>query len=339
MIAETDDDLSTLTLPPEESSFVSPPTNDVNPCVYSVRSPDSQGMAHSSSNYEDKPLSKASERPFSRSIGDHQKQAYPLYPSITQLLHEKNIPVSDADKIPASGPKGRLLKGDVLAYIGRISSSYPSEQSIRLSRLGRLDLSNIKLASPPQTSSKSLNEAESQQMFEIEPTVTKVTIPISLSTVLSVQNRIRATLGVMLPLSTFLARATEMANQNLPRPATAKPTSDELFNSILGLDRAGFPVPKGGYSPQITSLPVQPLGQMVGPQKPIDIYDILTAKAFIKSDLKGKSQPPGIMAESGAGEAMNAFSVTAERGEEKRARVFLERMKTILQTDPEKLIL
>ena len=47
----------------------------------------------------------------------------------------------------------------------------------------------------------------------------------------------------------------------------------------------------------------------------------------------------GIMAGSGREAATNVFSVSVPRGEEKRARVFLERVKTILQLEPGRLIL
>lgn len=37
--------------------------------------------------------------------------------------------------------------------------------------------------------------------------------------------------------------------------------------------------------------------------------------------------------------ALNVFSVRVPKGEEKRARVFLERVKTVLQIEPGRLIL
>lgn len=84
----------------------------------------------------------------SPSPGKSIKQTYPLYPSVAQLLHQKGLPASESEKIPATGPKGRLLKGDVLAYLGEISASYSSEQSARIAKLGRLDLSKIQIAPP-----------------------------------------------------------------------------------------------------------------------------------------------------------------------------------------------
>ncbi|CAG8486561.1 11197_t:CDS:2 [Ambispora leptoticha] len=48
----------------------------------------------------------------------HPKHSAPLSPAVLHLLTLNGI--SDATKITATGPKGRLLKGDVLAYLGKI---------------------------------------------------------------------------------------------------------------------------------------------------------------------------------------------------------------------------
>lgn len=273
--------------------------------------------------------------------GKPTKQTYPLYPSVAQLLHEKGIPSSEADKIPASGPKGRLLKGDVLAYLGNISSSYPSEQSARITNLNHLDLSKIVLASPkempPPTSNGFSPEAPAAPIPEPD---TEVAVSISLKKVLEVQNRIQATLGISLPLSTFIARATEFANDDLPRSATAKPTADELFNQVLGLDKINPKTSRGSFTPQIIALPSTPLTKTTPrPPEKLDIIDILSGGRSVAPSRQVRVPPQGIMASSGSGEALNVFSVSAAKGEERRARIFLERVKTILQVEPGRLVL
>ena len=340
VIAETDDDLSSLEIPAEESASVSSPQEETASGIDPSRSSPSQAEAPPSLKGEETPPASSSEAPSSQPSGKPQKQKYPLYPSILQLFHEKGIPASEADKIPASGPKGRLLKGDVLAYLGSISSSYPSEQSARITKLGHLDLSNAKPAPPKEAPPPPASDAQPSAAPELEITETEIAVPISLSSVLSVQKRIQTTLGVTLPLSTFIARATELANDDLPRSA-GPPTADELFNDVLGLNTVSSKVSKGHYIPQITALPSTPLSKKSGPQREPDVYDILTGTASSAiSAKKGIPMPtPGIMAGSSPGEATNVFSVSAAKGEEKRARVFLERVKTILQVEPGRLIL
>ncbi|KAK3174412.1 hypothetical protein OEA41_001658 [Lepraria neglecta] len=340
VIAETDDDLSSLSIPAEESASTSSPQEQTKSGVDASRSSESQAEAPPSSKGEDTPPMEPSQSSSSSPPpGKPQKQTYPLYPSIAQLLHEKGLPTSEADKIPASGPKGRLLKGDVLAYLGQISPSYSSEQSARITKLGHLNLNDAKPAPPKEATPPPSTKAQPTTAIELEITETEIAVPISLSSVLSVQKRIQATLGVTLPLSTFITRATELANDELPR-STAASTADELFNDVLGLNNVSSKTSRGSYMPQITALPGTPFTATAGPQRQPDIYDILTGKASSTVASKRLDEPPaGIMAGSKAGEATNVFSVSAAKGEEKRARVFLERVKTILQVEPGRLIL
>lgn len=232
-----------------------------------------------------------------------------------------------------------MLKGDVLAYLGKISPSYSSEQSARISRLGHLDLSNVKPAPPKEMALPQSNKAQAQKVPHFESIDTEIAIPISLSSVISVQKRIQATLGVTLPLSTFIARATELANDDLPRSAAMKQTVDELFNDVLGLNNVSTKTSRGRYMPQITALPTKPFTERAGPQRQPDIYDILTGRSSTASTKDPGLPPPGVMAGSKTGQSTNVFSVSAAKGEETRARVFLQRVKTILQVEPGKLIL
>ena len=265
-----------------------------------------------------------------------------MCPSIAQLLHENGLSGSEAGTIPASGPKGRLLKGDVLGYLGRISSSYSSEQSTRITKLGHLDLKNVKAAPPRGIGLSQPRKAQVQRapVSEREVTDTEIAVPISLSSVISVQKRIQATLGITLPLSTFIARATDLANDDLPRPVATRLSADELFNDILGLPKTSNRTLSGRYLPQITALPAKPLMDKAVPQRQPDVYDILTGKLFTTAPMEGiKISSPGMMDGLQTGESTNLFSVSVVKGEEKRARVFLERVKTILQVEPGRLIL
>ncbi|MCJ1463769.1 pyridoxine biosynthesis protein [Pseudocyphellaria aurata] len=270
------------------------------------------------------------------------KQTYPLYPSVAQLLHEKGIPSSEVDKIPASGPKGRLLKGDVLAYLGSISSSYSSDQSARISKLAHLDLSKIQIAAPKDPKESPVS-AVLPHLTQETPAIlpdTEVAVSISFKAVHEVQQRIRAALGVTLPLSTFITRATLIANEDLPRPTTHKPSANELFNQVLGLDRVDSKTSRGSFTPQILALPSTPPSSTSGLAKKRDIIDILAAGHSSKDPSKNLKTPlSGVIAQSDEGATTNVFSVSVPTGQEKRARVFLERVKTILQVEPETLVL
>ena len=341
MLAEIDDDLSALSLPAEESYLTQAPQEITKPTVGASESSEPQPEAPPSPKTEGSPK-RSKPFPPSATSGNPRKQRYPLYPSIAQLLHKNGLSSSEADNIPASGPKGRLLKGDVLGYLGKISSSYSSEQSMRITRLGHLDLSNVKPALPKAMWASQENQTQKSNAHEpkVEPTDIEIAIPISLSSVISVQKRMQATLGVTLPLSTFIARATDLANHDLPRSAATRPSADEIFNDILGLDKLSLKAPKGRYLPQITALPVKPSTQKVESRTQSDVYDVLTSE-YSHSIPMGYIgiPPPSSKGDSGTGDLTNLFSVSAEKGKEKQARVFLERVKTILQVEPGRLIL
>ncbi|KAL8722401.1 MAG: hypothetical protein Q9225_001132 [Loekoesia sp. 1 TL-2023] len=343
VVAETDDDLKSLSIPAEDSTPAPSPQEDLKSGVDASQPSESQAEAPPSSKDASAPQSSTSKSDTPSTSGKPTKQTYPLYPSIAALLHEKCIPPSEADKIPASGPKGRLLKGDVLAYLGTISKSYPSEQSARITKLSHLDLSKIQIAAPKEApsdpSAPAPEKAPQTPMSKPKPN-TEITVSISLKSVLEVQKRVQDTLGVTMPLSTFIARATDIANDELPRPANYKPSADELFNQVLGLDRVNTKTSRGAFMPQITALPPSTVFKSPpGPPKKHDIIDILTGNQPQKAISNVGLPPPGIMAGSGPGTATNVFSVSVAKGEEKRARIFLERVKTILQVEPGRLVI
>ncbi|KAK2758799.1 pyridoxine biosynthesis protein [Arachnomyces sp. PD_36] len=272
------------------------------------------------------------------STSQSQNSFYPLYPSVSQLLREQGIPLSDVPKIPASGPQGRLLKGDVLSYVGAIPADYSSSQSARIKSLQHLDLSNIKLAAPKPPPPE---EPKAAAPLPPQPKETEVSVSVSLSPVLSTQRRIQKTLGVTIPLSTFLARATDLANDDLPRSRNTTPSADELFEQLVGAQSSvESSTTRGDFMPDINADLTDPVTESTEAKvEKADIIDILSGKP--SSPRKPTGQPKAI--ESGittsGDSAINVFSLTVPEGEEKRAKVFLERVKTVLQVNPGSLVL
>jgi hypothetical protein len=264
-----------------------------------------------------------------------QNPAYPLYPSVTQLLHQKGVPDSEVSKIPATGPKGRLLKGDVLAYLGSIQADYPAEQAARLAKMAHLDLSNIKIAPPPAPPKPAATPAVEEALPEL-PSDISVAASISLESVLSTQKRIKETLGVTVPLSTFIARATELANDDLPRSALSQPSASELFDEVLGAAPVRFG--RGSYIPEINTVPIDEFETYEEEQYvEEDIIDILAGNV---SSPKRPSAPVAPVESNGPiPAALNVFSLTVPAGEERRARTFLDRLNTILTANPGSLVL
>lgn len=75
-------------------------------------------------------------------------------PAVIGLLKRYNLTKEDVPQISATGPKGRLLKGDVLAYVGSISPDAPAAIEAMLDKLAHLDLSNIKIKQAPVSTPK-----------------------------------------------------------------------------------------------------------------------------------------------------------------------------------------
>ncbi|KAI0166650.1 mitochondrial pyruvate dehydrogenase protein x component-like protein [Xylariaceae sp. FL1272] len=258
-------------------------------------------------------------------------QKYPLYPSVAHLIKENNLDESAISEMTPTGPGGRLLKGDVLAYLGSVSPNRPEEIMTRFNHNAHLDLSNIKIA-PPKEAPKKAEKAPKEVPVSED---ILVSLPISLAAVIEAQKKVEKTLGTFMPLSTFIARATELANDELPLPSNYKPSADELFNQVLGLDKVGPKGSRGHYLPQIAALSPSTLtGVAPKPKAKVDIIDFL-AGGTKKSAPKTRRSPlqPGIST------GTNFFSLMVPKAEEKRAKAFLQRVKTVLEAEPGRLVL
>ncbi|MCJ1286635.1 pyridoxine biosynthesis protein [Xylographa opegraphella] len=348
VLAEPEDDLSAISIP-EDTSPSAPEHTQSSPAPMSSQEETKSGNdpAKSSESQAEVPQSSksvnTSQTPESQSFSREQSpvnaknQKYPLYPSVAQILHENGIPAAEADKISASGPKGRLLKGDVLAYLGTISASYPSEESARISRLEHLDLSSIKIATPPKAApSPPLVMANLAPELDVD---TEIAVSVSMKAVKEAQERIRNVLGIDIPVENFVARAIEVSNMDLPRSKLSQPTADQLFNQVLGLDHANLGLCQGRFTPQIVALPSVGLPIRKGPTKKPDIIDILTGQHSLGSRQNSSAPHSKSLTGSTAGSAVNVFSVSASKGEEQRAKIFLDRVKTVLQVNPGRLVL
>lgn len=345
VLAEPDDDLSTLELPAEDKKASSgQPARKDRPSPQEETAAGLDKTESSPSASEAPPSSKpnadaaaggAADTARANQVGagdkaeKPQKQNYPLYPSVQHLLLQNGLSKDEANKIPATGPNGRLLKGDVLAYLGKIDKNYSAEQSKRISKMGHLDLSNIQVSTPKKVDTKPTPAAQEKPAPIPD---TQIALPISLSAVIATQKRVQESLGIFLPLSTFVARASELANEDLPLSKNRTPTQEELFNSVLGLDKVIPKTSRGNYAPQITGLPATSTSASKPAAKKSDIIELLSAAP------KKVSRPRTVGAVN-AITTQSVFSVFARQGEEKRVQEYLERVKNVLEAEPGRLVL
>ncbi|KAG7128869.1 pyruvate dehydrogenase protein X component like [Verticillium longisporum] len=281
--------------------------------------------------------------------GKVHKQKYPLLPSVQSLVHQHGIDADTLSSITPTGPQGRLLKGDILAHLGTINRDTPAKITERFAKLAVLDLSNIKIVdrapnATPTTGPKPAPEPAAPAPGPAPPARTQVALPISLAHVAEAQRRIQDTLGVFMPVSTFIARAADVANDDLP-PAPRKPTPSDLFNQVLGLDTVGQSAraTRGLYLPQISALPEPTFLAPRPSRRQPDVIDVL-AGGRGAARTKVAPKPAAAAAAAAAREGVNTsgrnlFTLVVPRGDEKRAAVFLERIKVILENEPGRLVL
>ena len=320
VLAESGDDLSTLEIPPEEKEAESPPKEEKKeaaPAKIEKKEPKPETKASVSS---DKPAKKASH--------GSKKRSFPATPAVASLLLANGLDASTIGSITPTGPQGRILKGDVLAYIKSISSESPTAIASKFDKRSTLPEFVTQGEYTPFTKKAAPEAAPEPVIEDLE-----VAVPISMKAVFDVQQRIESTLGVYMPLSTFIARATDVANEGLPRPKSYQPSADELFNDILGINKVvaanGI---RGSFLPQITALPEISLSKPTKPAKKSDIIDLLSGKGFSTHAARAKPAPQ-------VSASVNVFSLKVPQGEEKTAKVFLERVKTVLEVEPGSLVL
>ncbi|KAI2469238.1 pyruvate dehydrogenase protein x component [Annulohypoxylon bovei var. microspora] len=315
VVAESGDDISTLEIPADEK-----PAQKEAKKEESSPQQGSQGAA---------PQKQAGG---SKKTGQKAPpQKYPLYPSVEHLIKEHKLDESVISEIMPTGPAGRLLKGDVLAYLGSVSSSRPEEIKARFDHNSHLDLSNIKIAAPKEAPKKA-EKATAPKAPVPEDVV--LSLPILLKSVIQAQKKIEDTFDTFIPLNVFIERATEIANDGLPLPSNYKPSADELFNQVLGLDKASSKGSQGHYIPQITAVPSPSFtGVAPKPKSKVDIIDFLAGSAKPTPKAQRTSLAPKVNG------SFSTLSITVPKAEELRAKAFLQRVKSVLEANPGGLIL
>lgn len=308
VIAEPDDDISSLEIPADKAPAAT--VESAAPQSEDAPAPEKRSAKSSAGAV----------------AGEVREVKYPLLPSVQALVKHHGLDAATIGQITPTGPSGRLLKGDILAHLGSIRPEAPGDLSALFTQRSHLDLSNIKVAPPKEKAPSPPKPAEEAPAV---PASAEVSVPVSMAGVLEVQRKIQGSVGTFLPLSTFISRATEVANEELP-PAPHEPTADELFNAVLGIESAQQAGTRGAYVPKISVLR-SPLMSRTAAKK-ADIIDILSAG-------NKRASPPQPLTVPGLSSETNIFSLEVPRAEEKRAKEFLGRVKLVLEGEPGRLVL
>ncbi|KAM0515251.1 hypothetical protein ACHAPE_006208 [Trichoderma viride] len=318
VLADAGDDISALELPADEQ-----PKTSSQPAA-----------APASQQDEPKAAAKPAKKPESAAASGTYEHSYPLLPSVGLLVHEHGLSKEDVSKIKGTGPSGRLLKGDVLAYIGAINADRPATLSSHFTQLAHLDLSNIKVAEKKSAKAPEASEARAPKAAP-RPENVLVELPISLENVVQLQRRLQDSADVSVSINTFISKATAFANGRLP-VVPRQPTTNELFDEVLGLSRAkANKYSRGSYVPTIPDFSFATSRRTSA--KKSDIYDILAGSARKTSSPSAQRPAPRPTARVIADD-IHTFSLLVPKEEKVRAELFLERCKLALEEVPETLL-
>lgn len=323
ILAEPGDDLKLLDMSFKETAIDSCPGKN---------EPDSKSEVTTANVVSSPQLSSA---PPPRNIsGPTLTRNYQLLPSVQCLIHLHNLSHSDIENITPSGPNNRLLKGDVLAYLGHVSTSYPSQLSSKISNLSRLNLSDIKLKKMAPTSKSST--VPSVEVDQSDPMIS-LQQSVSLKSVHEIQEKLKAALGISLADDVFITRATKISNENLPRHWSHKTSPDDLFDSILGQKTKSIPEARKSHYYFPSKIYGSSRSQLAIPKpktlKKLDIIDILSGKKASSAFSLKTSQTRSVTNDS------VILKLDVPKEDEKRALLFLGGVKTTLERKPETLVL
>lgn len=125
LLAEEGDDISAIEVP-SGSSAPAPKKEESAPAEPAPSTSTSSPSASSSDPTPSPPNPNDSSAFSSKPHHEHPTHSAPLLPSVLRLLMLNDV--KDTSVIKATGHKGMLTKGDVLAHLGKISSARGSEK-------------------------------------------------------------------------------------------------------------------------------------------------------------------------------------------------------------------
>lgn len=252
-LADVDDDLSSLEIPDVAPEANSQPTKEEP----SKPQADEKKPAQSKENNDSK----------SSDILTAANPDQTFLPSVHSLLLQNGISSLDALKnIKASGPNGRILKGDVLAYIGKICQEPVVKIAEYIKSGEKLDLSNIELRESAPVEAAEQKQPQEAGKPETAPQKPPKPEPVVLKDQLSVQLPANVSLEqYKSSLRAFVDKAFRHAHEK-PLANTRSQYYDDIFESLV------TPSPnKPRFSVSYDLLPESPVSQ----KQKNNIFDFL----------------------------------------------------------------
>uniref|UniRef100_A0A060T5B7 Dihydrolipoamide dehydrogenase-binding protein of pyruvate dehydrogenase complex n=1 Tax=Blastobotrys adeninivorans TaxID=409370 RepID=A0A060T5B7_BLAAD len=319
VLAEPGDDINSIEIPkPEDNKPAEAPKQEPEPAKEAPKK-------------EPEPAKEQKATPAKAGSSTKANPNQTLLPSVQNLLHANNISSEDAlAKIAATGPNGRLLKGDVLSYLGKVSQEYVDKVLSTIASNQHLDLSNIKIKQPQEETAKAEDKGSKDQKAADkkaaapEPVVIKQTI--ALTEINLLRTTVSSTLSSDLSVSTLVNKASKLAERDVPKLAQARKSvlNDPLFEDLI--------TPRVRQRAFDATVTIEKAKQSSAAASK-DIFDLLTSnkRALSRPSTKTSAEPQTVSVSV----KVNSKVPNAET----KARLYVDRLQYYLTKGTGELIL
>ncbi|EJS43566.1 pdx1p [Saccharomyces arboricola H-6] len=276
-IADVDDDLATIKLPQEVNTKKPKPSGNKKPSSPAKYEPAMQQQKKNAATVT------------TVANGSQANPEQTFLPSVSLLLAENGISKQKALKeITPSGSNGRLLKGDVLAYLGTIPQDSVTKITEFIKKNERLDLSNIERI---ELKPKESEHAQQEVAHKLEVTPVQFEEQVVFHAPASVPpEKLRES------LNSFLKEAFQFTHE-APLTDTNSKHYDPIFEDLVTLSPRE---PRFKFSYDLIQIPkTNDIQGMYGKE---DIFDLLTSP--------DTSVSPGKSVDRGSSSDKNEYLLT-----------------------------
>lgn len=200
-------------------------------------------------------------------------------PSVNMLLAQNGISLAEIqEKIKGSGYQGRIIKGDVLAYLQKIPQDSVNKISEYVKNSGKLDLSNIEIKKMEGTDSKEESVKEEPVKKQEKKVVPPQTIQEDI--ILSIPHDSTTAKELRQSIDNFIKETYQFVHNGGSSPEINSQYYDPLFEDLITVSPRE---PRFTYGYKLVPLSMKNEG--TSPEIR-DIFDILNGTEVRKPDLK-----------------------------------------------------
>ncbi|ORX92947.1 hypothetical protein K493DRAFT_316277 [Basidiobolus meristosporus CBS 931.73] len=160
-----------------------------------------------------------------------------LSPAVAHLV--RNNKIEDINKVPATGPKGRILKGDVLSYLGiikggaptpKVQESKPAQEASKPASVSSAAYEDIPVTTMRRVIASRLSESKSTVPHSY------VARDIVVDEIAKLRRTLKENNQISVSVNDFIVRATSLALRDVPELNVRYNASKDAGESISSVD-------------------------------------------------------------------------------------------------------